>query len=153
MSVRLANDGKKYAAVRLFGGALLSTFDLITDIYMIWTYYATGENAFAIASLISLFTNIIIQLALVYFQYRNHPSKSRIFTEMLYVLFAVKPGVDAYRVVLGEKWRGAASEASRGRSPRRGPKPKKILVASLLEFVLDFVQLVASLLAAPRTCT
>ncbi|GMI13089.1 hypothetical protein TrLO_g1893 [Triparma laevis f. longispina] len=61
MSVRLANDSKKYVA-----------------------------------------------LALVYFQYRNHLSKSRIFTEMLYVLFAAKPGVDAYRVVLcAEKEVGA----------------------------------------------
>ncbi|GMH93689.1 hypothetical protein TL16_g12697 [Triparma laevis f. inornata] len=101
MSVRLANDGKKYAAVRLFGGALLSSFDTMTDIYMIWTYYSTGENGFAIASLISLHTNIFGQLLIVYFQNRKHPSNGRLFKEILYTLSFSKPGVDAYRVAIG----------------------------------------------------
>ncbi|GMH63960.1 hypothetical protein TrLO_g8094 [Triparma laevis f. longispina] len=101
MSTRLANDGKKYASVRLFGGALLSTFDTITDLYMIYQFYLTGANGFANASLISLLSNISIQLAFVFVQNRNHPSKGRLFKEILYVLSFTKPGVDAFRVVIG----------------------------------------------------
>jgi len=70
-SLRIANEGKKYAAVRFVFGALLSTFDTITDVYMILTYYATGEPGFATANLISLLTNIGLQLLFVFFQNRN----------------------------------------------------------------------------------
>ncbi|GMH71425.1 hypothetical protein TL16_g05648 [Triparma laevis f. inornata] len=99
MSMRVASDGKKYVAVRLFGGALLSTFDLITDIYMIWTYFATGEDGFAIAILIFLPSNIFLQLAIVFFQNRKQ-TKSRLYKEMMYVVTITKPGMDAYRVVI-----------------------------------------------------
>ncbi|GMI05785.1 hypothetical protein TrVE_jg12810 [Triparma verrucosa] len=99
-SLQLANDAKKYAAVRLFGGAALSTFDTLTDIYMIYIYYSTGESGFANATLISLFMNIAIQLAFVFFQ-NMRQSKQRMFKEMMYVLTCTKPGIDAYRVVIG----------------------------------------------------
>ncbi|GMH74475.1 hypothetical protein TL16_g06476 [Triparma laevis f. inornata] len=103
MSIRLAIDGKKYAAVRLFGGALFSTFDLIADIYMIWTYYSTGENGFAIASLISLLSNIIIQLWFVFLQNRKQ-TRRRLFQEIMYVLTFTKPGVDSYHVMIGAEY-------------------------------------------------
>ncbi|GMH74049.1 hypothetical protein TrLO_g9753 [Triparma laevis f. longispina] len=100
MSVRLANDGKKYAAVRLLSGALLSMFDTLTDLYMIWTYYATGGNGFANASLISLLANVALQIAIVLMQTRKQ-AKGRLFKEILCVVSFTKPGVDAYRVIIG----------------------------------------------------
>ena len=132
MNMRLANDGKKYAAVRLFGGALLSTFDLITDIYMIWTYYSTGENGFAIASLISLLSNIFAQLVLVFLQNRKQKSNGRLFKEILYVLSSTKPGVDAYRVVIGKKLRGAKRRAANVLIPRVTARSEATSIKSIL---------------------
>ncbi|GMH78900.1 hypothetical protein TL16_g07970 [Triparma laevis f. inornata] len=68
---------------------------------MILTYYSTDENGFANASLISLLANIIIQIAFVFVQNRNHTSKGRLFKEIMYVLSFSKPSVDTYRVVIG----------------------------------------------------
>ena len=88
-SFRLANDAKWDAAVRLILGALLSTFDTVTDIYMIYLYYSTGETGFANASLISLLMNIGSQLGIVLVLYRRQ-SKQRMFKELLYVLTFTK---------------------------------------------------------------
>ncbi|GMI08579.1 hypothetical protein TrVE_jg7387 [Triparma verrucosa] len=99
-SFRLANDARWDAAGRLILGALLSIFDTVTDIYMIYLYYSTGEPGFANASLISLLMNIAIQLVLVFFQ-NMRQSKWRMFQEMMYVLTFTKPGIDVYRVVIG----------------------------------------------------
>ncbi|GMH62724.1 hypothetical protein TrST_g11301 [Triparma strigata] len=99
-SFRLGNNTKWDAAVRLILGALLSTFDTVTDIYMIYLYYSTGETGFANSSLTSLLMNIGSQLVFVFFQNRRQ-SKWRIFQEMLYVLTFTKPGIDVYRVVIG----------------------------------------------------
>ncbi|GMH80624.1 hypothetical protein TL16_g08626 [Triparma laevis f. inornata] len=99
-SVRLANDGKKYAAVRLLGCALLSLFDTVTDVYMIYTYWTTDQVGFAYASLASLLLNIVGQMVIVFFQ-NSHQSKRKMLREIMYVLSFTKPGVDAYRVVIG----------------------------------------------------
>ena len=81
-------------------GALLSTFDTMTDIYMVYTYYSTNEHAFARATMFSLFANIAIQLGIVVLQNKNL-GLGRLVKEMMYVIFFIKPGVDASRVVLG----------------------------------------------------
>ncbi|GMI08704.1 hypothetical protein TrVE_jg9294 [Triparma verrucosa] len=99
-SVRLAAAGKRYASIRLIFDVLLSTFDVLTDIYMLYSYYRAGESGFAVATLASLFSNIGVQLLLVFVQTRKQP-KGRMFREMLYVLTFLKPGVDVYRVMLG----------------------------------------------------
>ncbi|GMH61390.1 hypothetical protein TrST_g6702 [Triparma strigata] len=99
-SCRLANDGKKYAAVRLIFGALLSAFDTITDIYMIYVYYSTGATWFGNASAVSLLSNVTLQMILVYLQ-NSKQSKWRVFKEEMYVLTFTKPGIDVYRVVQG----------------------------------------------------
>ncbi|GMI16016.1 hypothetical protein TrLO_g2078 [Triparma laevis f. longispina] len=98
--MKIASGNRKYAAVRLMLGALLSTFDTMTDIYMVYTYYSTNEHAFARATMFSLFANIAIQLGIVVLQNKNL-GLGRLVKEMMYVIFFIKPGVDASRVVLG----------------------------------------------------
>ncbi|GMH80619.1 hypothetical protein TL16_g08624 [Triparma laevis f. inornata] len=68
---------------------------------------AVGENSFRNASLISLLSNIFLQLIMVFFQNKKQKSKSRLFKGLLYVLSTTKPGVDAYRVVIGAEQVGA----------------------------------------------
>ena len=99
-SVRLANDGRKYASVRLLGGALLSTFDTLTDLYMVYVYSSTGETGFANATLSSLLVNLSFQACVVLLQHKGHSRRKKL-NELLYVLTFTKPGVDAYRVVIG----------------------------------------------------
>ncbi|GMH87019.1 hypothetical protein TrVE_jg13484 [Triparma verrucosa] len=99
-SVRLANDGRKYASVRLLGGALLSTFDTLTDLYMVYVYSSTGETGFANATLSSLLVNLSFQACVVLLQHKGHSRRKKL-KELLYVLTFTKPGVDAYRVVIG----------------------------------------------------
>ncbi|GMH74002.1 hypothetical protein TrLO_g9738 [Triparma laevis f. longispina] len=88
------------AVFRLLFGVLLSTFDIITDIYMIYTYYSASENGFAVATLASLASNLGVQLLLVFFQTRKQ-SLRRMFREMMYALTFAKPGVNVYHVMLG----------------------------------------------------
>lgn len=95
-SLRLAYDGKKYAAVRLDFGATFSTFDTLTDIYMVYTFYSTGEASFARASLSCLLLNLLIQMVLCFFQNRNQ-AKGRTFREFMFILCFAKPGVGEMR--------------------------------------------------------
>lgn len=98
-SVRLTKDTKKYANMRLVFGALLSSFDTATDIYMIYIYYTTGQGGFGNAALSSLLTNVASQLLIVFVQ--NYKKPKRLLREFAYALTFTKPGVDAYRVAIG----------------------------------------------------
>eukprot|EP00519_Triparma_laevis_P011501 CAMPEP_0182508184 /NCGR_PEP_ID=MMETSP1321-20130603/24535_1 /TAXON_ID=91990 /ORGANISM="Bolidomonas sp., Strain RCC1657" /LENGTH=665 /DNA_ID=CAMNT_0024714221 /DNA_START=50 /DNA_END=2047 /DNA_ORIENTATION=- len=98
-SVRLASDNKKYALVRLLFGALLSTFDSMTDIYMIFVFWRTGEKVYAYATVGFIMLSLFLQVLFVVLQNRKQP-KGKIIKECLYVMSLTKPGVDAYRVAI-----------------------------------------------------
>jgi len=83
---------------RVTVGALLSTVDAATDIYVINTYYKSAElYGQANAMLAMLLGNIIIQLLTVYVQYRRK-SWLTISKEALITMTFLRPAVDAYRV-------------------------------------------------------
>ncbi|GMH58770.1 hypothetical protein TrLO_g5524 [Triparma laevis f. longispina] len=100
-SVRLNNASNKASTgFRLTLGVLLSFFDTLSDINMIFLYSAAGNHNFAKAILISILCNMGIQLFLVWLQYRKQ-SWSKLFREALTVLTLTKNGVDSYRVSRG----------------------------------------------------
>jgi len=79
-------------------GAVLSTTDAVTDIYVIVTYYEEEELVGqANALLAMLLGNLFVQLLTVYVQYRR---KSWLTTskEALITMTFLRPAVDAYRV-------------------------------------------------------
>ncbi|GMI09280.1 hypothetical protein TrLO_g2049 [Triparma laevis f. longispina] len=99
-SVRLSSDSRNYAAIRLFLGVVLSTFDSATDVYMYFEYRNAGELGYANATLTTLLLNLSLQLFMSFMQNRKTSKRKRFF-EALYVVTLIKPGVDAYRVAIG----------------------------------------------------
>ena len=89
---------RRYAQVRLFFGAALSTFDTATDMYMIYEFYEAGAANYARATIYSLVANVVYQLLWVWFQNRKKKKKGKMLREMAFVLCFVKPGVDVWRV-------------------------------------------------------
>ena len=83
---------------RVTVGAVLSTVDAATDIYVIATYYKSEElYGQANAMLAMLLGNLIVQLVVVYTQYRRK-SLLVIGKETLITMLFLRPAVDAYRV-------------------------------------------------------
>jgi len=77
--------------------------DVVTDIYVISTYYQSDElvgQANALLLMISLC--VVIQLGLVMGNYREKKS-SRKLKEVLITIFFLRPAVDAYRVSTNQK--------------------------------------------------
>jgi len=87
-------------AKRVALGALLSIMDMLSDLWVITSYYAEGNNSGATALLAMILTSTAFQMIVVIGQNRK---KSRwiMFREVMFVLTFVKPGVDAYRVATG----------------------------------------------------
>ena len=86
--------------LRVFAGALLSTTDLITDIYMTITFFNTeGQEGYGSINAWLIGLTLICQINLSYIL--NKKSTSHFFKDTLYILTGVKPAVDAYRVVSG----------------------------------------------------
>jgi hypothetical protein len=89
--------------LRAFGGAGLSFGDMISDAYMINTFYMTGKRGTANGLLAMVGSNLAIQALIVWGQ--THGLKKRkwrtMITEIISVVTFVKPGVDAFRVASG----------------------------------------------------
>ncbi|GMH64861.1 hypothetical protein TL16_g04058 [Triparma laevis f. inornata] len=86
--------------LRVFGGALLSTIDLVTDIYMTVQFFNTEDQAQygrINAWLISL--TMLVQILVSYAQ--NHRKLSAFLQDTAAVLVGFKPALDAYRVGSG----------------------------------------------------
>jgi len=84
--------------MRVSMGAVLSTTDAVTDIYVISTYYKSEElYGQANAMLAMLLVNMIFQLITVYIQY-NRKSWLVIGKEALITMAFLRPAVDAYKV-------------------------------------------------------
>ena len=90
-------DEGRWAKGKLFVAAALSIGDLFTDIVMVVEYLGRGERGYAMATLISIFVNLLMQSWVAYIQNRSQ-SRRRQLKEQLYVWALVKPGVDAWRV-------------------------------------------------------
>ena len=94
----LLRDSNYGMVFRVATGAVLSTIDGITDIYVINSYYnSEGLHGQANAMLAMLTTNIIIQLLFVLVQYKKKNWKVKV-REALICLFFLRPAIDAYRV-------------------------------------------------------
>jgi hypothetical protein len=81
----------------------MSCGDLVSDAWMIESFYATGKTGTANGLLAMVATNLSFQVLITWCQTHNlKKDKWRImFTEILSVVTFVKPGVDAYRVASG----------------------------------------------------
>jgi hypothetical protein len=88
--------------MRLYTGAGLSTLDLITDMYMIYTYATTGERGTALSLAIMVGLCLLMQLILVLVQARKAPRRVML-REMLIVLSGIAPGIHAMRVANGNE--------------------------------------------------
>ncbi|GMI27225.1 hypothetical protein TeGR_g1033, partial [Tetraparma gracilis] len=88
--------------MRLYTGAGLSTMDLFTDLYMIYTYATTGQQGTAKSLGIMVGVCLLGQQFVVWFQTRKGPRRVML-KEMLIVLSGMKPGVDAKRVAGGNE--------------------------------------------------
>ena len=94
----LMRDSIYGTVLRVTVGAVLSTIDAVTDIYVIATYYKSEELVGqANALLAMLFVNIFCQLLTLYVQYKNK-SWWVIGKEALITMTFLRPAVDAFRV-------------------------------------------------------
>ncbi|GMH71543.1 hypothetical protein TL16_g05678 [Triparma laevis f. inornata] len=90
--------------LRCFTGAILSTADISTDIFMLATYFYTdGQAKFAYATLAMLSVSIFFQLCAVVLIQPKTTKLKDYMVEISSVMFFVKPAVDAYRVASGNK--------------------------------------------------
>ena len=78
-------------------GALLSSVDAATDIYVVGTYYSEGLNGQANAMLGMISANLIIQLLIVLGQYQKKRWTVKLKEALITLLF-LRPIVDAYRI-------------------------------------------------------
>jgi hypothetical protein len=83
--------------MRLYTGAGLSTLDLLSDLYMIYTYATTGQQGTALSLAVMVGLCLMLQLLLVFGQTRKGPRRLML-KEMLIVLSGMKPGWDAMHV-------------------------------------------------------
>jgi len=94
----LMRDSIYGMVLRVTVGAVLSTTDAVTDIYVIATYYEEEELVRqANALLAMLLGNLIVQFFCVYSQYRRK-NWFVIGKETLITMSFLRPAVDAYRV-------------------------------------------------------
>ncbi|GMI29285.1 hypothetical protein TeGR_g9733 [Tetraparma gracilis] len=98
---RLLSKSKFGANFRLGFGASLSSFDQVSDVNTVRLYLTTPNLVgYGYTLLAMLIVNMLAQLLLVWLQTTKGP-KATTVKDMLYVVSAVKPGVDAWRVATG----------------------------------------------------
>jgi hypothetical protein len=88
--------------MRLYTGAGLSTMDLLSDMFMIYTYATTGQQGTALSLAIMVGLCLLGQLFLVWAQTHKGPRRVML-KEMLIALSGMKPGIDAKRVADGNE--------------------------------------------------
>ena len=82
---------------RIVVGALLSSVDAATDIYMVKKYFSEGLNQKADAMIVMIVTNLGMQLIIVICQYKKKSWQVKV-KEVLICLLFLRPIVDAFRV-------------------------------------------------------
>ena len=88
-------------------GAVLSTLDAVTDIYVIVTYYEKGLRGQANGMLAMILTNLFIQILVVLGQYKRKSWWIKL-KEVLITLLFLRPAVDANRVGTNQEDKEAA---------------------------------------------
>jgi hypothetical protein len=89
--------------MRLFSGAGLSVFDIISDVYMITVFLGSEETrGVAHVNIACVALSLLTQLLLVWIVHKKR-SWRKIAREMLYVVTFCKPGIDAARVAAGNE--------------------------------------------------
>jgi hypothetical protein len=89
--------------MRLFGGAGLSVFDIISDVYMITVFLGNEETTgVAHVNIACVALSLVAQLVIVWLANRKRSWKT-IAREVLYVMTFCKPGLDAARVAAGSE--------------------------------------------------
>jgi hypothetical protein len=102
ISYRLLEEVPWGLKMRVTVGAITSMADLLTDIYVTYTFGRDGKGGYFKASLASLITSIWIQMLLVWLQNRKLGMR-RVVREWFPILLGYKPAIDAYRVATGAK--------------------------------------------------
>ena len=98
--VNSASWGLKW---RVFIGASLSTVDLMSDVYITYTFWKDDEKeTFFKYSVAMIGTSVFLMLFVVWAQNRKMGWK-RLLREMVPVVVGLKPAVDAFRVASGAK--------------------------------------------------
>jgi len=88
---------------RVSVGALLSFLDVVTDLYVLSTYYSSDELIFEANALLGMIlTGIFIQICFVFVQYQSKSLKIRL-VEALVTLICLRSIVDAFRVSKNHK--------------------------------------------------
>ena len=78
-------------------GALLSSVDAATDIYVVGTYYSEGLNGQANAMLGMITANLVCQLLFILAQYQKKNWTMKLKEALITLLF-LRPIVDAFRI-------------------------------------------------------
>ena len=89
-------------ATRVFAGAALSTVDLATDVYITYTFWSDGKESFFRLSIAMLSVSMSLGIFFVSLQNQKVGFK-KVFAEVLLLIFGLKAGADAFRVVSGAK--------------------------------------------------
>ena len=91
-------DNRMGMAFRVSVGAVLSTIDASTDLYVISTYYESTELLWQANALLAMITlNMLSQLIAMLGQYSRQSWTAKL-KEALICLTFLRPAVDAYRV-------------------------------------------------------
>lgn len=86
--------------LRVFGGALLSTVDLITDMHMTVQFFNTeGQVGYGKTNAIFIGLTMIMQILLAYGQ--NSKKFSNFLKDSAFIMIGFKPALDAYKVGSG----------------------------------------------------
>jgi len=93
----LVRDSMWGVVYRVSVGVAFSTTDAATDVYTILVYKAAGLTGRATALALMMGLNMLLQLGLVWFQYRKKSWKKKLYECAICLVF-LRPAVDAYRV-------------------------------------------------------
>lgn len=102
IAVTLFKTSKLGLKARVIFGAVTSMSDLLTDIYVTYTFGRDGKGGYFKASLASLIASIGFQILFVWAQNRKLGMK-KVLREWIPILLGYKPAIDAYRVATGAK--------------------------------------------------
>ena len=93
----LARDSVYGLVWRVGVGAVLSSVDAATDIYVVGTYYSEGLHGQANAMLGMISANLFIQLLIVFAQNQKKRWTVKL-REAIITLLSLRPIVDAFRI-------------------------------------------------------
>ncbi|GMH57077.1 hypothetical protein TrLO_g11426 [Triparma laevis f. longispina] len=90
--------------LRVGGGALLSTIDLITDMYMTTQFFNTeGEEGYGRVNAWLIGVTLLLQILVAFAQ--NSKKLSLFVQETIAILIGFKPALDAYKVGWAQRGR------------------------------------------------